>query len=102
VFAVLYGQCDFTMRTKIEGITNPSFKEIQEQSKVLIHVKVIKDFTFSTQTIEYEYWVTAKTLKKLINMRSQPKEEITSFHKKWASVVEALEGKWGNLIPTKD
>jgi hypothetical protein len=61
------------MRSKLENITQPcTWEEVLKQRKVSVVVSKIKSFTYETELIEYDHWVLAKYMKKLMFLRSSP------------------------------
>jgi hypothetical protein len=101
VISILFGQCNPPMQNKLENLTHPhTWEEILKQRKVFVVVLKIKAFTYETESIEYDHWVLAKYMKKLIYLRSNPGDDLTIYYKKWSNIVDALEGKWGTFVPT--
>jgi hypothetical protein len=100
VISILFGQCDPPMQNKLENLTQPhSWEEILKQRKVFVVVSKIKAFTYETESIEYDHWILAKYMKKLITLRNHPSDDLTLFYKKWNNIVDALESKWGTFVP---
>jgi hypothetical protein len=101
IISILFGQCDPPMQNKLENITNPcTWEEVLKERKVSVVVSKIKAFTYETESIEYDHWILAKYIKKLLSLRHHPDEDLTTYYKKWNNIVETLEGKWGTFVPT--
>ena len=61
---------------------------------------MIKDLTFTTESVMYPYWTLAQCIKIIWECKQYPNEDLATFYKRWYTNVEVLEEKWGTFVPT--
>ena len=99
VFIVIRGQCSLSMKNKLES--DKEYKTWVANDDVTNLLKKIKELTYSTTEVRYEYWSVAMGLGKLSNVRQADGETIPSYYKRFRNVVEIIECQWGDMYPMK-
>jgi hypothetical protein len=61
----------------------------------------MKDLTFSNINVQYEYWSTNTSIRKLAVLQQGPEESLPSYYKRWTAGREVAEEQWGLWYPTK-
>ena len=64
-------------------------------------LKTMKELVYSTDNAQYELWTMQAQLKRFVNIKQQPNEDILSYTKRYLSQYEVFASMWGSLIPTK-
>ena len=99
VFIVIRGQCSLSMKNRLES--DKEYKSWVRNDDVINLLKKIKELTYSTTEVRYEYWSLAMSLGKLANVRQSEGETIPSYYKRFRNIVEIMEGQWGDIYPMK-
>ena len=99
VFTVIRGQCSLSMKNKLES--DKDYKTWVKNDDVTSLLKKIKELTYSTTEVRYEYWTLVTSLGKLANMRQSEGETVPSYYKRFKNVVDIVESQWGDIHPIK-
>ena len=99
VFVIIKGQCSLAMKNKVESMTDYSTWE--QGDDVIALLNAIKELSFSTVDVQYEYWTLARSMKNVMMMRQHDKESLQVYYKRFTSTAEVAESQWGLLVPTK-
>ena len=99
MFVIIKGQCSLMMKNKVESMTD--YKKWEEDDDVIGLLNGLKELSFSTVDIQYEYWIVSQSLKSVMTMRQQDKESLNGYYKRFINLVDVAEIQWGTLVPTK-
>lgn len=99
VFGIIMGKCHAAMKSKVESL--PEFDKLEQDDDVIGLLAKMKELAFSTGGNQYDFWITQAQMKKLINLRQDPKESLNNFSKRFLAQQEVTEEVWGKLIPNK-
>ena len=99
VFLLIKGQCHSAMSDKLESL--PKYRQALQEDDVVQLLKTMRELVHSTDNVQYELWTMQAQLKRFVNIKQQPNEDILSYTKRYLSQLEAMESVWGELIPTK-
>ena len=99
VFLLIKGQCHSAMSDKLESM--PKYRQALQEDDVVQLLKTVKELVYSTDNVQYELWTMQAQLKRFVNIKQQPNEDILSYTKRYLSQYEVFASTWGSLIPTK-
>jgi hypothetical protein len=86
VFMIIKGQYSLMMKNKVESMTN--YKKWEEDDTMVELLNGLKELSFSTVDIQYEYWMVSQSLKSTMMMRQQDKESLNSYYKRFINLVD--------------
>jgi Zinc knuckle len=98
VFMTILGQCDETMRNRVEGQA-AMFKKIEEDCDVVALMKAIKECAFNSNDKQYPPRQAAMALKQLVTVHQQEGESLVAYYKRFVEVHERVERLYGEMIP---
>jgi len=99
LFRVIMGQCTTAMKNKVESTAG--YDELEKNDDVIGLLKVLKSHAYTTDNVQYEYWIMQASMRKLIEMKQEPRESLSAFAKRFLAQLEVTEDVWGMLIPHK-
>ena len=99
VFIVIMGQCTTTMKNKIEGTA--TYDDMENGDKVIDLLKLIKELSYATNTIQYPFFTSADQFRRAGTVRQLGHEDLATFYNRWMSQLEVLESQYGVLVPTE-
>ena len=99
VFGIVMGKCHAAMKNKVESL--PEFDKLEQDDDVIGLLAKMKELAFSTGSTQYESWTQQAQMRKMINLRQDPKESLNNFSKRFLAQQEVTEEVWGKLIPSK-
>jgi len=99
VFRIIMGQCAVAMKNKVEA--SAGYNDLEKKDDVIGLLKTLKGLAYTTDNVQYEFWIMQASIKKLIEMRQEPKESLIGFAKRFLGQLEVTEDVWGQLIPNK-
>jgi len=99
VFRIIMGQCAVSMKNKVECSTE--YNDLEKKDDVIGLLKTLQGLAYTTDNVQYEYWIMQASMRKLIEMRQEPKESLIGFAKRFLAQQDVTEDVWGKLIPNK-
>ena len=88
VFTIIIGQCDPSMRNKIEHFKG--FSKAETTCDVIELLRIIKDIAFDANEKKYPAQQVVLALKTLASVGQYEKEELVDYFKRFISSVEVL------------
>ena len=98
VFALIKGQCTTAMKNKLKSMTG--YKSLESNDDVLGLIQMIKDLSFTTESVQYEHWTLSFTIKRIFSCKQYGDEDLPTFYNRWKSYMEVVEAKWGKFTPS--
>jgi hypothetical protein len=92
VFRLILGQCTTTMRNKIEAAGK--YAALEDNDDVVGLLELIRELVYITKK-------TQAAMRRLVGVKQESKESLSSFVKRFEAQVEATENVWGLLVPHK-
>ena len=86
------------MKNKVESLKG--YDSIEASDDVIKLLSGLKELTFKTHEVQYEYWTICQTVRKVLTMRQQDNEPLAEYYKRFTSCVDVAESQWGTLVPT--
>ena len=99
VFVIIKGQCSLTMKNKVKSMKG--YKDWEKDDNVVKLLNALKDLSFSTVDIQYEYWTMNQSLKNVMTMKQEGGESLSAYYKRFTNMVDVAKSQWGMLVPTK-
>jgi len=99
VFRIIMGQCTVSMKNKVEA--SAGYNDLESKDDVIGLLKTLQGLAYTTDNVQYEYWIMQACMRKLIQMRQEPKESLAGFAKRFLAQLDVTEEVWGKLIPSK-
>ena len=99
VFLVVKGQCSLSMKNKLEAMKE--YGKLEKDDDVVGLLKIIKELSYVSTEVKYQYWSMTTMLYKLMNTRQGENETMAAYYKRFKNVVDIVEGQWGELYPEK-
>ena len=96
VLRLIMQQCSTAMKNKVEG--SPEHPELEEKDDVIGLLKLIEQFAFSTENVQYEFWTQQASMRTLLTMQQQPKESLANYERRHTAQTEVTETVCGKLI----
>jgi hypothetical protein len=99
VFAVIWGQCDQTMRNRLESTAE--YKKAEDTNDVVQLLRVIKDVAFDADDKKYPPLQAMVAWNNLVRAWQQDGEDLTQYYNRYTSLVELVERAYGPIAPVK-
>jgi hypothetical protein len=99
VFTIVLGQCDETMRNRVETQC-ATFQQHEEECNVVALLDVIKECAFNSNDKQYPPRQAGMALKQLLTMHQHEDETLVAFYKRFIEVCERVERMYGDMIPS--
>ncbi len=99
VFAIIKGQCSLVMKNKVESVAD--YKTWERNDDVIKLQKMIKELSFLTVEVQYEYWTVMETMKNVMMVRQLERENLAMYYKRFINTAEVAESQWGTMAPTR-
>jgi hypothetical protein len=97
VFTIIWGQCDRTMRNRIESTTE--YKKAEDTNDVVQLLRVIKDIAFDADDKKYPPLQAAVAWSNLVRARQQDDEDLNDYYNRYSSLIELVEQTYGPFAP---
>jgi hypothetical protein len=104
VFCIIIGQCTTAMKHKVQNSNSSEYIALEKADNVIGLLMKMREFAYTTENVQYEYWTMQASVKTLFDMRQQSKESLNGFGnlKRCIAQLEVTEDVWGGeLIPMK-
>jgi hypothetical protein len=98
VFEIVLGQCDETMRNRVESL-GADFQKYEEECNVVALLKSIRECAFSSNDKQYPPRQAAMALKQLMTIHQQEDETLVAYYQRFVEVGERVERMFGDVIP---
>jgi hypothetical protein len=95
---IVKGRCTLNIKNKVESLKG--YDSIEGSDDVIKLLNGLKELRFKTQDVQFVYWTTCQTMRKVLTMRQQDKEPLAEYYKRFISCVHVAESQWGTLVPT--
>ena len=99
VFAIILGQCDETMKNKVES-KGSVYEKMQRDSDVIALLNMIKESAFDAHEKQYAPRQAAVAWKQLAHLHQQNEESLVQYHSRFVEMVQRMEGLFGGVAPT--
>ena len=99
VLRLIMQQCSTAMKNKVEGSSD--CPELEEKDDVIGLLKLIEQFAFSTENVQYEFWTQQASMRTLLTMQQQTKDSLASCCRRFTAQTEVTETVCGKMIPHK-
>jgi DNA-directed RNA polymerase alpha subunit len=91
ICVIVKGQCPLNMRNKVESLQG--YDSIEANDDVIKLLNGLKELTFKTQEVQYEYLMICQTVRKVLTMRQQDNEPLAEYYKRFTSCVDVAESQ---------
>jgi hypothetical protein len=61
------------------------FGDLEEKDDVIGLLGKIRDLAYTTDNVQYEFWMMQATMRQLMTMKQEPKESLDGFTKRFLS-----------------
>jgi hypothetical protein len=99
VLSLIMQQYSTAMKNKVEG--SPDYSTLEEKDDVIGLLKSIKQFTFSTKKMQCKFWTQQASMRALLTMQQQTKENLASYRRRFMAQTEVTKIVCGKMIPHK-
>ena len=99
VFLVVKGQCNLSVKNKLEAMEKHS--ELEQNDDAVGLLKMIKELSCVSTEVKCQCWSMTTMLHKLVNMCQGDNETMATHCKRIKNVVDIAEGQWGESHPEK-
>jgi hypothetical protein len=89
VFQIIMQQCSSAIRVTVEG--SPEHIKLEENDDIIGLLKVIEQFAFSTELVQYEFWTQQASQRMLLTMQQQAKGSLASYGRRYLARVEVTK-----------
>ena len=76
-----------------------TYDDMEDDDNVIDLLKLIKDLSYATTTIQYPFWTSAEQFRRAGTIQQLGHEDLATFYKRWMSQMEVLESQYGVLVP---
>lgn len=97
VFSIVVGQCETSMKNRIES--QAGYATAEKDRDVIALLKMIKDIAFDANDKKYPPMQAALAWGQLTKMKQKEDEGLTAYYKRFESVVERIERAYGEISP---
>ena len=98
VFMIVLGQCDETIKNRIEA--DAKYDNVVKESNVAVLIRMIKQSAFDSHGKEYAPKVAAMAIKQLASIHQLEDESLVQYYNRFKDMVERFDRVHGPLIPT--
>ena len=88
VFLVIKGKCTLSMKNNLAAMEK--YGELEENDDVVGLLKMIKELSYSSTEVKYEYWLMTKMLYRLINVRQGDNETMAGSNRRTGQQDDVL------------
>jgi hypothetical protein len=99
VFAVIWGQCDQTMKNRLESTAE--YKKAEDTNDVVQLLRAIKDVAFDADDKKYPPLQAVVAWTNLVRAWQRDGEDLNDYYNRCASLVELVERTYGPIAPVK-
>ena len=78
------------MKNKLEAMRE--YSELEKKDDVVRLLKMIKELSYSSTEVRYEYWSMTTMLSKLVNICQGDTETMAGYYKHFRNVADIVEG----------
>lgn len=97
VFTTILGQCDETMKNRVEG--HSEFQKCEQDCDVISLMKLIKESAFNSNEKQYPPRQAGMALKQLVTVHQQEDESLVAYYNRFIELSERAGRMYGELIP---
>jgi hypothetical protein len=99
VFVVILSHCEQSMLNRVEAIKE--YKEADKTSDVVALLKMIKDSAYDAGDKKYPSKQAVTAWQRLMRVSQGPMEDLTTYYKRFISIVEQVERSYGEIAPVR-
>jgi hypothetical protein len=77
IFVIVKGQCTLNMENKVESLNG--YNLIEANDDVIQLLNRLKELTFKMPSVQYGYWTTCQTVRRVLAMRQQDNKPLAEY-----------------------
>ena len=85
------------MHNKVESMKD--YSDWERDDDVIELLKALKQLSFSTVNVQYEYWTAYHSLRRVMKVIQQRNESLAGYYKRFTTLVDVAESQWGTIVP---